>query len=169
MPRCPVCAAGPVCCGNQHLYSMTFSARGTSGGGNVMTDRHCPSRPMAVRQLARLRTTSPGPSLRISQRRSVSIIAAIAADFPAHRRRRVAQRPRHRSGRSMRRNAPGYLLAFRERQCQPRPAPCRRAEFRHVAPPGNKWTMTVYQTPGQSLSATFPVANDPTASSSRPW
>jgi hypothetical protein len=32
---------------------------------------------------------------------------------------RVAQRPGHRSCRLMRRNAPGYLLAFRERQCKP--------------------------------------------------
>ena len=47
-------------------------------------------------------------------------LAAIPADFPAHRRRRAAQQHGHRSCRLMRCNASGNLLAFRERQCQPR-------------------------------------------------
>ena len=50
-------------------------------------------------------------------------IVFIPADFSAHRRGRAAQQPSHRSCRSMYRNAPRYLLAFRERQRQPRTTP----------------------------------------------
>ena len=79
--------------------------------------------------------------LLISQRRSVAIIAAIAAKFSAHRRGRAAQQSGHRSGRLMARYAPGYLLALRERQCQPRATPRSRTNLR-VGRLGNKWTTT---------------------------
>jgi cytochrome P450 len=49
----------------------------------------------------------------------IECIAAIAAHFPAHRRRRTAQQPGYRSYRLMRRNASGNHLALRQRQCQP--------------------------------------------------
>ena len=88
--------------------------------------RHGLSQPRTVCQLTTLRTARSDPGLFISQRRSVLIIAAVPADFAAHCRGRVTQRPGHRSSRSPRRNASGYLLAFRQRQCQPRAAPGRR-------------------------------------------
>ena len=41
-------------------------------------------------------------------------------------------------------------------------------EFLRAVPPGNKSTMTAYQTPAQSLRATPRAASDPTIRSSRP-
>jgi hypothetical protein len=52
--------------------------------------------------------------LLIGRRRAVTIIAAIAADFSAHRRGRAAQRPGYRSRRLIERYSSGYFLALCE-------------------------------------------------------
>ena len=79
-----------------------------------------PLRDWPARQLARIRATGTDPGLLISLRRTVSVITAIPANFPAHRRRRPAQKPGHRPCRLLRRNPSRYCLSLKERQCQPR-------------------------------------------------
>ena len=57
--------------------------------------------------------------LLIGLRRPVRIIAAVATDFPAHRRGGTAQRACHRTDRVLRHDTPRDLLAFGQRQRQP--------------------------------------------------
>ena len=53
--------------------------------------------PWIVCQLATFRTTGSGPGRLVRQRCPVSIIAAIAAEFSAYRRRPATLQPSHRS------------------------------------------------------------------------
>src|ERR1700757_3690995 len=87
--------------------------------------RNGPPQPRIGGQFTTFRTTSPFPGLLIGRRRAVTIIAAIAADLPAHRRGRAAQQPGYRSRRLIERYSSGYFLALCKCQCQPWAAPWR--------------------------------------------
>jgi len=100
------------------LRRAVLMAAGVEGLRDRQMGQAVPRAAMSARTQAKSFTSkNSGVS---SEGRSVAIIAAIPVDFSAHRRRRAARQPSHRSCQSMYRNASRFLLAFRERQCQPR-------------------------------------------------
>src|SRR5438128_12222597 len=83
-----------------HLSGLVFRIRSLQPAGDLLGRpiqsepfRNGPPEPRIGRQFTTFRTTSAVPGLLIGRRRAVTIIAAIAADFSAHRRGRAAQQP----------------------------------------------------------------------------
>src|SRR6516225_262233 len=133
-----------VDCLVRHLAGLVFRIRSLQPAGDLLGRpiqsepfRNGPPEPRIGRQFTTFRTTSAVPGLLIGRRRAVTIIAAIAADFPAHRRGRAAQQPGYRSRRLIERYSSGYFLALCECQMPALSGAVAGDEFPRVGPAEN--------------------------------